>query len=68
MYTANSSMAIPILSIILIFRIVASVPEATPYDVFSTELITALVFGDEKRAIPKPIWSRGIAVVCGDGV
>jgi len=36
--------------------------------VFSTELISASVFGDEKRAIPKRIWEKGIRLVSDDGV
>ena len=47
-------MAIPILSIMPICRIVASVAEATPYVFISTELITAFVLGEEKKAKPKP--------------
>ena len=51
-------MEIAILSIMPICRIVASVAEATPYVFASTELITALVFGEEKKAKPKPRITR----------
>ncbi len=34
--------------------IVPSVPEATPKNLFSTELIIAFVLGEEKKAKPKP--------------
>ena len=47
-------MAIPILSIMPTCRIVASVAEATPYVFDSTVLIIAFVFGEEKKAKPKP--------------
>ena len=50
----NISIAIPILSIIPTCRIVASVAEATPYVFAETELITAFVLGEEKKAKPKP--------------
>jgi hypothetical protein len=39
-------------------RIVASVAEATPYVFVPTELITAFVLGEEKKAKPKPRMRR----------
>ena len=51
-------MAIPILSIMPTCRIVASVAAATPYVRASTELITAFVLGEEKKAKPKPSTMR----------
>ena len=51
-------MAIPILSILPICRIVASVAEATPYVVVATELITAFALGEAKKAKPEPIITR----------
>ena len=45
---------IPMLSICPISLIVPRVEEATPNERLSTEHMTALVFGEEKRANPKP--------------
>ena len=42
------------LTIIPRLRMVPTVPEAIPKKRFSTELIMALVLGEEKRAKPKP--------------
>ena len=47
-------MAIAMLTICPSRRMVATVPEATPRYLFSTELIIAFIFGDENKAKPKP--------------
>ena len=47
-------MAIPMLSICPISLMVPKVPEARPKYRLSTELMTAFVFGEEKKANPKP--------------
>ena len=49
---------IPMLNAIPILLIVPIAPEAIPRKRFSTELIIALVFGDEKSAKPKPSTMR----------
>ena len=48
------TVAIPILIIIPRLRMVPTEAEAIPKNRFSTELMMALVFGEEKRAKPKP--------------
>ena len=48
------SMATPMLSIWPTSLMVASVAEAMPYNLFSTQLITAFTLGEEKRANPMP--------------
>jgi hypothetical protein len=58
MIIENIIMAIPMLNICPTSRIVPIVPEATPRYRLSTELITALVFGDEKSANPNPRMRR----------
>ena len=52
------TVAIPMLSIMPRLLIVPIAPEAIPKKRFSTELIMALVLGDEKKAKPKPSTMR----------
>ena len=47
-------MAIAMLTICPSRRMVATVPEAIPRYLFSTELIIAFIFGDENKAKPNP--------------
>jgi hypothetical protein len=45
---------IPILNVCPSILIVLTIEDAIPYNLLSTELIIAFVFGDENRANPKP--------------
>ena len=54
MKIAKIKVAIPILSICPKRRMVPTDPEAMPYSLLSTELIMALMFGEENRANPNP--------------
>ena len=45
-----------------IVLMVPSRPPAIPSDLFGTELIIALIFGVEKREVPKPIMDNEIAI------
>ena len=54
MIRAKITTEIPMLSICPVSLIVPKVEEATPYAHLSTDPMTALVFGEEKRANPKP--------------
>jgi len=54
MYEAITTIAVPMEIICPIDRIVATMAEAMPYIFFSTELMIALVLGDEKKANPVP--------------
>ena len=53
-YTEKQSMAIAMESTCPMDRMVATMPDAMPRYSFLTELMIALVFGEEKRAYPNP--------------
>ena len=63
---ANTTMAIAMLTICPSRRMVATVPEAIPRYLFSTELIIAFIFGDENRAKPKPRKARTKTIITFD--
>ena len=60
---AITDIVMAMLSIIPEIRIVASVAEAIPKKPLFTELITALVLGELKKAKPKPINPRSVIMV-----
>lgn len=53
-YAARTTVVTPMLIICPVTLMVARVAEATPYNLFSTEVMTAFMFGEAKRARPKP--------------
>lgn len=55
------------LAICPVRRMVPSIPEATPYRFLGTELITALVLGEEKSAKPIPNKAK-LAIIRNNGV
>jgi hypothetical protein len=62
MYNAISIIAIPMLIICPTILIVPTTPEAIPRERFSTELMIAFEFGDEKSPKPIPIIRRSITI------
>jgi hypothetical protein len=58
----NIIMVVAILNIIPTVLMVPRVAAATPKNRGSTELMTALVLGDENRAYPKPAKSRTLTM------
>src|ERR1039458_2048139 len=67
MTTAITIMVIPILSICPTERTVLMTADATPKYLGTTELMTALVLGEEKRAKPTPSTTR-VAMISAIGV
>ena len=63
MITEKMSMAIPRLINWPMSRMVLTIPEATPKSHLSTELMMALVLGDEKNANPRPMKIRLMRMV-----
>jgi hypothetical protein len=66
MNIAKTTMAMAMLTICPISRMVATVPEAIPRCLLSTELIIAFIFGDENRANPMPRKARIKTIIIFD--